>query len=837
MIALRLALRELRGGVRGLRIVIACLALGVAAVAAVGSLREGIERGLQVEGRRLLGGDMEVQGGAQVLPDALRDLLRARGAALSDIVQMRSMLIAPSGDRQLVELKAVDAAYPLVGEARTDPPGALQAALAERGGLPGVVAEPLVLDRLGLKFGDQVRLGQSTFEVRAALVAEPDRIGAPTVLGPRAMISAAALAATGLVQPGSLLNYELRATLPPGTAVGGVTEAVRAAFPGEGWRIRAATEGAPGVARFVDQTGLFMTLVGLTALLVGGIGVATGVRAWLEARARTIATLRCLGGSSRLIFTVFLLQVLALSAVAIAIGLAVGAALPAVAVALFGDALPVPARAGLYPRSLALAACYGLLTAAAFALWPLARASQIPGAALFRDALLPERLQARPMWLAVNAALAAALVALTVAASPDRRFALWFCASAAATLLLFRLGGIAVMALARRSPASRPAWLRLGVANLHRPGSATPLMLVSLGLGLSTLAAVALIQGNLRRQVLEQLPDRAPTFYFIDIQNDQLDRFTKLVEAEPGTSDLEDVPSLRARIVSVNGVPAEQVLATPETQWALRGDRGLTYSARPPEGTKLVAGEWWPADYAGPPLVSFDVNLARGWGVGLGDTIRVNVLGREIDLRIASLRDIAWRSLSLNFTMVASPGLLARAPHTHLATLRVDATGNEGRLLRSVTDALPNVSGIRVADVLSSVAAILGKLAAALAATGSVTLVAGALVLVGAVAAGQRRRMAEAVVLKTLGATRGQVRAAWLVEFGLIGACAGLIAAAVGTLASWGVTTFVMRAEWVFLPGVLATTIGGCIVLMLGFGYAGTEAALRAKAAPLLRND
>ena len=837
MIALRLALRELRGGVRGLRIVIACLALGVAAVAAVGSLREGIERGLQVEGRRLLGGDLEVQGGAQPLPDALRDLLRARGAALSDIVQMRSMLIAPSGDRQLVELKAVDAAYPLVGEARTDPPGALQAALAERDGLPGLVAEPLVLDRLGLKPGDQVRLGQSAFAVRAALAAEPDRIGAPTVLGPRAMISAAALGATGLVQPGSLLNYELRATLPQGAATGDAIGAVRAAFPGEGWRIRNATEGAPGVARFVDQISLFMTLVGLTALLVGGIGVATGVRAWLEARARTIATLRCLGGSSRLIFAVFLLQVLALSAVAIAIGLAVGAALPAAAVALFGDALPLPARAGIYPRSLALAAGYGLLTAAVFALWPLARASQIPGAALFRDALLPERLRARPAWLAVNAVLAAALVALTVAASPDRRFALWFCASAAATLLLFRLGGSAVMALARRAPASRPAWLRLGVANLHRPGSATPLMLVSLGLGLSTLAAVALIQGNLRRQVLEQLPDRAPTFYFIDIQNDQLDRFTGLVRAEPGTSDLEEVPSLRARVVSVNGVLAEQVRATPETQWALRGDRGLTYSAQPPDGTKLVAGEWWPADYAGPPLVSFDVNLARGWGVGLGDTIRVNVLGREIDLRIASLRDIAWRSLSLNFTMVASPGLLARAPHTHLATLRVDGTGNEARLLRAVTDALPNVSGIRVADVLSAVAAILGKLAGALAATGSVTLVAGALVLVGAVAAGQRRRMAEAVVLKTLGATRGQVRAAWLVEFGLIGACAGLIAAAVGTAASWGVITFVMRAEWVFLPGVLAATIGGCIVLMLGFGYAGTEAALRAKAAPLLRND
>ncbi len=837
MIAFRLAARELRGGVRGLRIVIACLALGVAAIAAVGSLREGIERGLQVEGRRLLGGDMEVQGGAQPLPAALRERLRARGAALSDVVQMRSMLVAPSGDRQLVELKAVDAAYPLVGETRTEPAGGLQTMLAERGALPGLVAEPLVLDRLGVKHGDSVRLGLVTFEVRGALLSEPDRVAAPTILGPRAMILASALPATGLVQPGSLLNYELRATLAPGDGVAAASAELRQAFPGEGFRIRSAAEGAPGVRRFVEQTSLFMTLVGLTALLVGGIGVATGVRAWLEARARTIATLRCLGASARLIFAVFLIQVLALALVAILIGVVVGAALPAGAVALFGDALPVPAQAGVYPRSLGLAAAYGLLTAAAFALWPLARAAQIPGAALFRDALLPERLRARPLWLGVNAVLAAALVALTVAASPEREFALWFCAAAAGTLLLFRLGGAAVMALARRAPHARVAWLRLGVANLYRPGSATPLMLVSLGLGLSTLAAVALIQGNLRRQVLEQLPAQAPTFYFIDIQNDQLDRFTQIVEALPGVSDLEDVPSLRARIVAVNGVPAEQVQATPETAWALWGDRGLTYSTTPPEGTKLVAGAWWAADYAGPPLVSFDANLARGWGVSVGDTIRVNVLGRDIDLRVASLRDIAWRSLSLNFTMVASPGLLARAPHTHLATLRVEPPGNEGAVLRAVTDALPNVSGIRVADVLSAVADLLGKISAALAATGSVTLVAGVLVLVGTVAAGQRRRMAEAVVLKTLGATRRQIRAAWLVEFGLIGACAGALAAVVGTLASWGVVRFVMRADWVFLPGVLSVTILGCIALMLAFGYAGTASALRAKAAPFLRNE
>ena len=839
-VAWTFARRELRGGVRGLRIVLACLALGVAAIAAVGSLREGIERGLATEGRRILGGDLEIQSGAQPLPDALRDWLRARGGTLSEIVQMRSMLVAlgpdgAPGDRQLVELKAVDASYPLVGAA-TVAGSTLQDALAERDGMPGLVAEQLVIDRLGVPIGATLRLGRSTVRLRGVLLAEPDRVGAPTILGPRAMISTAALPATELVQPGSLLNNDLRVVLPADVDPAATAAAIRTAFPDSGWRIRVPSEAAPGVARFIDQTSLFMTLVGLTALLVGGIGVATGVRAWLEARARTIATLRCLGAATRTIFAVFLIQVLALSALGILIGLIAGALLPIVGVALLGDALPVPPQAGLYPRALALAAAYGLLTAGSFALWPLARASQIPGAALFRDALLPVQMRARPWLLLAQAALIALLVALTVASSPERGFALWFCGGAIATLLLFRVGGSALMALARRAPRLSAPWARLGLANLHRPGAATPLMLVSVGLGLSTLAAVALIQGNIRNQVLEQLPANAPTFYFIDIQNDQIDRFQQVLHTQPGVGAINEVPSLRARLVSVNGVPANEVKATPETQWALRGDRGLTYSRTPPEGSRVVAGEWWPADYAGPPLVSFDAGLARGWGVGIGDTLRVNVLGRDIDLRITSLRDIAWRSLALNFTMVASPGLLERAPHSHIATVRTEAA-NEGAILRAVTDALPNVSGIRVADVLGAVAALVGKIAAALAATGSVTLASGALVLVGAVAAGQRRRMAEAVVLKTLGATRRQIRAAWLVEFGVIGAAAGVIAALVGTLASWGVVRFLMRADWVFLPGILATTILGCTVLMLGFGYAGTASALRARAAPFLRNE
>jgi putative ABC transport system permease protein len=837
-------------------VVLVCLALGVGVIATVGTLRAAIDRGLADGGRRILGGDFEIASGSQPIPQALREWLSARGAMLSHVVQMRSILVASSGERQLVELKAVDDAWPLIGQAEIidkggithRPPPRVETGASETTmrdsrvpfltpeGEYGLYAEPIVLDRLRLQFGDKVRLGSASFIIRGALVAEPDRVGAPLFLGPRVLIAAVTLPATGLIVPGAMVQYSLRATLPDPALTSAVLIALRRAFPDQGWRIRDSHDAAPGVTRFIDQTSLFMTLVGLTSLLVGGVGVANGVQAWLNARVGTIAILRCLGGSSALIRGVCAIEIIALVGCGVIMGLAIGSLVPLALAGWLKHVLPVPPVLGFYAAPLLLAACYGLLIGIAFALWPLERVTAIPSGALFRDALIPE--PTRPSWrlLAINAAVLCGLITLTVATANDRRFALWFCAAALVALILFRFGSSTLMWAARTSAWMRSPSGRLGLANLHRPGAATPMMLVSIGLGLSTLAAVALIQGNVQREITEQLPSRVPSFFFVDIQDRQLSHFEALVRGQPGVEEMQQVPSMRARIVAVKGVPVERVAASPETRWALRGDRGLTYAAIPPLGTRLVAGNWWPADYNGPPLVSFDAGLARGWGVGVGDIIRIKVLGRDIDLKIANLRDIAWQSFSLNFTLVASPGVLQGAPHTHIATVRLPER-EQGALLRTVTDALPNVTAIRVEDVLATVAALLRQIASALVATGSLTLITGVLVVVSAVAAGQRRRTREAVILKALGATRGQIRTAWMVEFGALGLAAGLIAALVGTLASFGVVHYILHIEWAFLPGPLMVTLISSLAMMLTFGYAGTATALRAKAAPMLRNE
>ncbi|HEV7267485.1 MAG TPA: FtsX-like permease family protein [Falsiroseomonas sp.] len=829
----RLARRELRGGLKSLRIVLACLALGVAAIAAVGTLRAATEAGLQADGARLLGGDIEVETNQRALPQAAKDWATARGATLSEVIEMRAMAVAPSGERALVELKAVDGAYPLFGELVLAPAGAT---LAPRDGRHGVALEASVVERLGLRPGDPVRLGEATFTFVGVVANEPDRIASPAVLGPRALALASAVPETGLIQPGSLFDYDTRVRLPPGTDPRRFADDWQAAHGDGGWRVRFAGEAEPRVSRFLDRAASFLTLAGLTALLVGGIGVATGVRAWLEARGRTIATLRCLGAPAGTILATYLIQVMVLAVLGIAIGLVAGFGLTWLAAQALEGALPVPPRFGIYPAELALAALYGLLTALAFALWPLGRAQRIPGAALFRDTVT-----ATPGWpsralVLANLAAALALAVLVVATAEQPRFAMGFVAGAAATLLLFRIGATLLMRAARAfRHVRRPAW-RLGLANLQRPGAPTPTMLVALGIGLTTLAAIATIEGNLRRQITEQLPDAAPSFFFIDIQNEQAREFDRIAQAQPGVEEVKRAPSLRARVVAVDGVPAERLTVREDTRWALRGDRGLTYAATPPEGTRLVAGEWWPADYNGPPLLSFDANIAEGWGIGLGSVITVNVLGRDIDLTIASLREIQWRGLGINYVMVASPGLLEAAPHTHIATVRSTPESETG-VLRAITDALPNVSGIRVRDALEAVAGLLTRVGVALQATSSVTLLAGMLVLAGAVAAGQRRRVRDAVVLKTVGATRAQIRSAWLVEFGILGLVAGLLAAIAGSAASWAVVRFVMRGEWVFLPGTLALVVAGCVVLTLGFGYVGTALALRVRPAPLLRNE
>ncbi|MDX5365854.1 MAG: ABC transporter permease, partial [Alphaproteobacteria bacterium] len=781
-LAARLARRELRGGIKGFRVFIACLALGVAAIAGVGSVSAALTRGLAEGGQDILGGDVRIRLIHREASAEERAYLGER-AAVSASAEMRAMArnAAPDAARgqTLVELKAADNTYPLYGSMELSPALPFDEAIAIRGGVPGLVVEPNLLSRLGVVIGDKVKIGDTDFELRATILHEPDRVSDGFALGPRAMISWEALASTGLVQPGSLIEYHYRIRLPDEARSSADISAwvadLAARFPDAGWRVTDRSDSAPGVRRFVERVALFLSLVGLTALVVGGVGVANAVKSYLDGKRATIAIFKCLGAPGALIFRLYLMQVMALAMVGVAIGLVIGGVAPFIVDWVAGDMIPIPAELGLYGGPLLLAAAYGVLTALAFAIWPLARAREVPATSLFRDLIAPMRRFPRPVYVAATAAALAVLAGLAIALAEERLFALWFVMGASGVFIVLWAAARGIMALAARAPRVRSPELRLALANIHRPGAPTPAVVLSLGLGLTLLVTVSLINGNLTGEISGDLPDRAPAFFFVDVQPDQIDGLESLVTARDDVTGFNRVPMLRGKIASVNGVPSEQLTVAQEAQWALRGDRGITYSAALPEGSTLVRGSWWPEDYAGPPLVSFSEELAQGFGVGVGDRIAINVLGREIEAEIANTREIEWTNLGINFVLVFSPGLLSSAPHTVLAT--VEMTGGpeaEEELERDVTSQFPNITSVRVREALDAVNALLENFAMAVRATGAVTLAAGVLVLAGAMAAGFHSRVRDAVVLKVLGASRARILGVYIREYAALGLATAL---------------------------------------------------------------
>lgn len=839
---LRFAMRELRGGLHGFYVLIFCIALGVMAIAGVGSFAESLAGGLAREGRTILGGDVSfslIHREANADERAFLD----KNGRISVAATLRAMARTADQRNALVEIKAVDSVYPLYGHVMLDPAMPLADAMAERNGVYGAAVDVALLTRLDLKVGDRIEVGKAPIEIRTILRSEPDKLAGGIGFGPRLLISIDALRATDLLQPGSLVRWMYRAQLDQNDAsdqpVKAMIDAAEKQFPDAGWEIRSRDNASPQLERNIERFTQFLTLVGLTALLVGGVGVANAVRAHLERRRDTIATMKSLGATGGRVFVIYLVQVMVIAAIGTAIGLVIGAALPFLIAAAFGPILPLPIDPALQPLQLALAALFGLLTALAFALWPLGRAHDIPVSALFRDAVSGLRGWPRRSYFIAAAAVTILLAGLSILLAYDKRIATIFVASAAVTFVVLYLVAMAIMWIAAKLPRAKSTALRLAVANIHRPGALTPSVVLSLGLGLAVLVIVVQIDGNLRRQFQEALPDRSPAFFFVDIQNNDATRFDEFIRKEAPNATVDRVPMLRGRITAANGIKAEDLKPTAQAAWALQSDRGITYASDIPAGSRIVEGEWWPADYAGQPLLSMEKRIADGLGLKVGDTLTVNVLGRNITARIANLRVVDWQSLGINFVLVYSPNTFRSAPHTHIATLTFpkDTTAQQDAvILRDVAVAFPGVTTVRVKDALEAVGSVINNLVLGIRGASLITLIAAALVLAGALAASHRNRVYDAIILKMLGATRGKLIAAYAIEYTLLGLATGLFGVAAGSVAAWLVVTRVMNLSfvWLTVPALLSALVALAVTVI--FGLAGTFTALGQKPATVLRN-
>lgn len=835
-----IGLRELRGGLGGFKIFIACLALGVMVIAAVGALADGLRAGFARQGEVILGGDLALQRMHQRASDGERLVLARRGT-VSETATMRTMARRLDGsDQALIELKAIDGLYPLSGQVVLEGDGDFKTGLRDR----GAVADGLLLERLGLKAGDSFRIGEAEIKIGGVLKSEPDGIADRLTYGPRVFVSLETLEATGLVKPGTLVRwrYAVKRSTPNESIdeLKAVRAAVNADLPEAGFTSRDRFDPSPQATRALDRLRQFLILIGLASLLIGGVGIANSVATFVEKRVKVIAIMRSVGARGSQIFGVFLVQILAMSAIGIAIGLALGMAVPGVIEYLYRDALPIQAEFAVTPRTLGMAALYGFLVSLMFALWPLGRTENVRASALFRDAVVARQGWPRREILAFLAVLVVALFVLALATSDPKVLVFYVAGGLAVTLIVFYFVGGLVSRLAHRVPRIAQPAISLAVRNIGAPDGLTRSVVLSLGTGLSLLVAVSLANAALVDELQGRLPEDSPDYFLLDVPKQDFALLSKTITTQVAGAKADAAPMLRGRIVKLKGQSVEDLKPPADAQWVLNGDRGLSYTAEVPDGSKVVAGDWWGADYNGPPLVSFDQELASKLGLGVGDSVTVNVLGRNIEATIANLREIKWETIAINFVMVFSPNTLKAAPHNFLATIRLPegtARADEVRLVRALGKDFPSVSAIRVRDALDQFNTVFKKVMTAVQVAGGVTLLAGALVLAGAMATAQRRRIIEAVILRTIGARRQQILAAHAVEYTFLAVIAALVAVIVGTLVGAVAVTQVMDLSFVFSGKSVLFSLGAAVGLVTALGGIGTWAVLRARPVPYLRSE
>jgi putative ABC transport system permease protein len=829
---LLLAWRETRGAGRHFAYLVACITLGVGALVAVGSFAASLERTVGRSARALMGGDVEIRS-TQPLSSESMDVVAALTRPGTDTLPVTELVAmsAAGGKSQIVELKAVGRGYPLYGDLVSAPSAPLESLI---GNGRSLVHESLLI-RLGLHVGDRLTIGEGTFTVSGVIRQEPDRAVGVFSLGPRVLIDARDLDGTRLIRQGSRVRHRHLFRLPPGSSAEAFKDALAARLTDPGVRVTTYTQAQPGVRRFWNQLTVYLGLTGLVALMVGGIGVATSVRAFVRGKLETIAVLKCLGASWRQMLAAYLLQTVLLGLGGSLLGATLGSALQWALAPALAPLMPVPLDAGLSPRAILSGLAMGTGLTLLFALWPLLDIRRVPPALILRHDVEP-RLPGRRPWLAALP-IVAGLSALAVWQAGSFKVGAIFIGGLAAALVLLAAGARLVIESARRLPRLRSLAWRQAVANLHRPGSHAGTVLVSLGLAVMLIVAVALLEQSLRAELADRGPGRAPAFFFIDIQPDQAQAFSRLVADKTGREPTL-TPVVRSRLASINGAPVSQdPRHRREEVWYLSREYVLTWAAQPPPENPVVAGRWWTSEEAArEPLISVEEEIAKNLGVTIGGSLSFDIQGVTVTARVANLRRVEWQTFNTNFFVIFSQGALDGAPTTWLATARVPPA-DELAVQSAVTAAFPNVTAIPIREVLERIAGVLDQIALAIRLLAGVSIATGLIVTAGALGVSRHQRLYQSVILKALGATRGLVARVFAVEYALLGTAAGLGGTALAAALAWGVLHWALDVRWGGSPGTIAWGIAASAALALGVGFLGTFRLLGKRPLAVLRSE
>ena len=848
--ATRLAWRETRAAWRGFVWLLLCVTLGVGALAAVGTLATNLERTLGREAKALLGGDVEVRT-THAMDAAVDDAIarvRASGATTARVRELVGMARAPANGRTLlVEIKAVDPVYPLYGRLDTSP-------AREIAGAGGVLVGPDLLARLGVRVGDRIALGAVELTVRGVIAREPDRPASMVNLGPRVVMTHDDLDRTALLQHGSRVRHRMLLRLPDGGDARAARDAIAAATSEPSVRVVTFDDAQPGLRKFFRQMTTYLGLVGLVSLLVGGIGVASSVTTFLRRRLATVAILKTLGAESRVVLLAYVLQTEIFGLAGSLAGAALGALLQPVLVLAFAGVVPFELDARPDPLALGRAVLMGVLVTLLCGLWPLVRLGGVKPSLILRAHVEADLPGARRPWL-LAAPIVIGLAALALWQAGSLKVGAIFVGASLAALLLLAALGRAVSVLARSARFAAGPAVRHGLANLHRPGGQAGVVVVALGVGVMLLVAVELLEKSLLSQMDHERRREAPSFFFIDVQTDQRDRFAAIVRETTGAAP-ELTPVVRGRLAAVNGAPVTRALVerrADDRRWYFTRDYVLTSTATLPPTNLIVRGRWWAVEerpgspgavggrgglggHVGAPPLSIEEEAAGVLGVDVGGRLPFDVQGVLVEAEVASVRRVDWQSLTLNFFVIFAPGGLDGAPTTFVGTARVPPE-REAALQDAVVSALPNVTAIPVRDVLERVAGVLDQVAVAIRAVALFSIATGLVVMLGALAASRYQRLYESVILRTMGATRATVARTFAVEYGCLGAAAGLGGTALAALLAWIVARFVFSVPWTFEPAALALGVAITTAGAMTVGFLATFRLLGAKPLAVLRQE
>lgn len=836
---LRTLLRESRGSRGRLTFFIICLAVGVSAVVAVAGLSSSLDQGIRREARQLLAADLVVRGGVPIPPEVDGALKKIPGVQRTNLKETVTVASVPGqggrpGPSQLVELKVVDGVYPFYGKLELKPRRPLHELLTPR----TVVVASELLARLGRKVGEDVQIGGQPFRVAGIVVAEPDRVGISFTLGPRVFLSGAGFARTSLEGQGSRISYRALFKLPDATATDmewAVQELRRALPAGDFFRVETYAQAQPALRENLARIGRFLGLVALLSLFVGGIGVAQSVRAWLAGRLDAIAILKCLGLRPREIFRLYFGQTVLLGLAGSLVGIVAGAVVQLILPRLFPDLIPPALIDPWQPVALLRGLALGVGVALLFSLPPLSAVLRVPPARVLRR-------DAEPLpshrWVtgATMLALAVGVWGMATLQSGSARLGAQFTGGMALVTALLAGAAFLVTFTVRRLPRDfAKLWLRQGLAALARPGAAAGSAIVALGLGVLVVLAMSLVQRRLAGQLSSEMPVNAPSAFLIDIQPDQWPGVQQVLR-KAGATGVESVPVVMARLAAIDGVRVEDLVQRREgaRRWGLTREQRLTYLKELPKDNQIVDGKLWSDPTHAE--VSVEKEFADDIGVKVGTTLTFNVQGVPLDLTVTSLRTVNWQTFGINFFLVVEPGVLESAPQQRLAVARLPK-GNEQRAQDAIAASYPNVTLLRIREILEKVLKVLQRISLGIRFLGGFTVVAGVAILAGAISAGSARRGREVALLKTLGMTRRGVAATFAVEYALIGLVAGLIGAFGGTVLAYGVVTRGFEIPWQFDPASLAVALSGTVVLAVVAGLAASYRALTRRPIEVLRAE